>query len=294
MNFLSGSEDADGKKCFYCNKVFENHRALIGHLRVHQENGSSVDLNFPGQPSKFINVNRNHPVPPLNIQQNLAGANSPTSNARALPTIDFCTLFRSNKANQAGRKRSTGGNLRFPQTQIFMSSFVLALPCNNLAPRAFVPAGASAAMSSAVFVPSGSVVTTGLPTGSSSYLVPNGVCQFNTGEFQIIQDGLLPTSRDALKRTQGHPPFSGVEKGGQSERSLSTGKRSKRSSIAGNTLNANEETRIPHDVQVEPESLQLRELPLLDNFVELTSAAKTDVGTEEEECPANLDPSLQL
>ncbi|KAE8720008.1 Galactose oxidase/kelch repeat superfamily protein [Hibiscus syriacus] len=148
MNFLSGSEDADGKKCFYCNKVFENHRALIGHLRVHQENGSSVDLNFPGQPSKFINVNRNHPVPPLNIQQNLAGANSPTSNARALPTIDFCTLFRSNKANQAGRKRSTGG--------------------------------------------------------SSSYLVPNGVCQFNTGEFQIIQDGLLPTSRDALKRTQGY------------------------------------------------------------------------------------------
>ncbi|KAK9031085.1 hypothetical protein V6N11_032478 [Hibiscus sabdariffa] len=37
----------------------------------------------------------------------------------------------------------------------------------------------------------------------SSYLVPDGVCHFNTDEFVISQDGLPPTSHDALKRTQG-------------------------------------------------------------------------------------------
>ncbi|KAK8556390.1 hypothetical protein V6N12_002794 [Hibiscus sabdariffa] len=44
-------------------------------------------------------------------------------------------------------------------------------------------------------------VNTGLPTDYSSYLVPNGVCHF-TDEFVISKDGLPPTSRGALKRTQ--------------------------------------------------------------------------------------------
>ncbi|KAL4291084.1 hypothetical protein GQ457_14G008390 [Hibiscus cannabinus] len=110
-------------------------------------------------------------------------------------------MFCSNEANQASLNRSTGGNPGVPRTQIFHASFWC---CDSSAPRAFVPAGARAAMSSAVYVPSGSVVTTGPATDSSSYLVLNGVCQFNTDEFQISQDGLPRTSCDTLKKTRGY------------------------------------------------------------------------------------------
>ncbi|KAK8989455.1 hypothetical protein V6N11_063880 [Hibiscus sabdariffa] len=185
-------------------------------------------------------------------------------------------MFRSNEANQASWSRSTGGKPGVPQTQIFMPPFGVGLLCDSSAPRAFVPAGARAAMFSAVYVPSGSVVTTGLATDSSSYLVLNGVCQFNTDEFQISQDG---------------PPFSGAEKVGQTERSLLIGEGSKRPCVADNTVNARKrKPRTAPNVYVEPEDLQLKELPLLDNFIESASAAGTGVGAEEEG-PADLDLS---
>ncbi|GMJ08478.1 hypothetical protein HRI_004517000 [Hibiscus trionum] len=297
MNFDSSREDLEtyaiSKTCFYCNREFDNYRALHNHLRIHQNNGSLRGSNFNGRTSDSIDLNRNPPMPLLNSEQNLAGANNPIPIARAPSPIDFCTVFRPNEANQACGNRSTGGNPRVPQTQIFMCHGVAVL-CNSLDGRTFVPAGASASMASAIYVPSGSVVTTGLDTDSSPYLGSNGVCQFNTDEFQISQDGLPPTSRDDLKRTQGPPLFSGVENVGQSERSLSTLDGSKRPCIADNPANADKKPRIAYDVHVELENHQLKELPLLDNFVESTSSAETGDGAEEEDCPADLNLSLHL
>ncbi|GMI77759.1 hypothetical protein HRI_001445200 [Hibiscus trionum] len=276
MNFNSsreGVESAYSKTCFYCNREFDNYRALHNHFRIHQNNGSSRGSNFHGRSGNSIDIDRNPPIPLLNSEQNLDGANTPIPITRAPPTIDFLAMFRPSEANQADRNISTGGNSGVPQTQIFMFNGVAVL-CNSSAGRAFVPAGSSASRASAIHVPSGSVVTTGLDTDSSPYLGSNEVCQFNTDEFRISQDGLPPTSRDALKRTQGFnlgPLFSSVEKIGQS---------------------GEKKPRIAYDFHVELENVQLKELPLLDNFVESTSAVTGDGA--EEEGPANVNPALHL
>ncbi|KAK9031084.1 hypothetical protein V6N11_032477 [Hibiscus sabdariffa] len=114
--------------------------------------------------------NRNPPVPLPNSQQNSACRNV-IPIAQALPPIDFCTI-------------------------------------SALRGRAFFPAGANAAISSA--------------------------------------DGLPPTSQDVSKRTQGYnlgPPFFDTEKVDRFEKSFSTGKESKRSCIADNQVNANKKPR---------------------------------------------------
>ncbi|KAK8989457.1 hypothetical protein V6N11_063882 [Hibiscus sabdariffa] len=281
MNFNSSRkvvEIAYSRTCCYCNREFGTYRALHNHLRVHQDNWSLRGLNFHGRSSNSIDISRNHPIPLLNSEQNLAGANNPIPITRAPPAIDLRTMFRPNEANQADRNRSTVGIPRVPQTQIFMFNGV-AILCNSSPGRAFVPAGTSASMASAIHVPSGSVVNTGLDTDSSPNLGSNVVCQFNTDEFQISQDGLPPTSRDALKSTQGFY----LEKVGQSRRSFPTVDGSKRPYIADNPVNANKKPRIASDVNVVLENLQLIELPLLDNFVESTSSAETGDGAEEEE-----------
>ncbi|GMI77760.1 hypothetical protein HRI_001445300 [Hibiscus trionum] len=240
MSFHSDKEVAEkhehSKTCFYCNKEFDNYRALGGHLLIHQENQSLRSVNFSGRSSNSIDINRNPHVPLPNIQQNSAGANNLVPTAQAPPPVDYYTMFYSNEANQASSSRSTVSSPGVPQTQILMSPYGVAFLYNSLAPREYVPAGTSVAMSSAVHVPSGSVVATGLPTDSLPYLVPNGV--------QINQDDLPPTSPDALNSTQ--------------------------------------------DYDLGPE-----DLPLLDNFIELTSAAETGDGVEEEGS-ADLDLSLHF
>ncbi|KAK8519525.1 hypothetical protein V6N12_025560 [Hibiscus sabdariffa] len=146
-----------------------------------------------------IDINRNPHVPLPNSQQN-SGVNNLVPIAQAPPPVEFCTFFCSNEANQASRSRSI-----------------------------------VVAMSSVVYVPSGSVVATGLTTDSLPYLVSNGVS------------------------------------------------------------NADEKPRIAPNVHVEPETENLhpKELPLLDNFVELTSAAENGDGAEEE-VTTDLDLSLHL
>ncbi|KAK8992520.1 hypothetical protein V6N11_048599 [Hibiscus sabdariffa] len=296
MNFNSSREVVEttyGRTCCYCNREFGTYRALHNHIRIHQNNGLLRGSNFHGRSSNSIDISRNHPIPLLNSEHNLAGANNPIPITQAPPAIDFCTMFHLNEANQADRNRSTVGNPRVPQTQIFMFNGVAVL-CNSSPGRAFVPAGASASMASSIHLPSGSVVNTGLDTDSSPNLGSNVVCQFNTDEFQISQDGLPPTSRDALKSTQGSPLFSSAEKVGQSGRSLPTVDGSKRPCIADNPVNANKKPRIASDVNVVLENHQLIELPLLDNFVESTSSAETGDGAEEEEGPADLNLSLHI
>ncbi|PPD69428.1 hypothetical protein GOBAR_DD33695 [Gossypium barbadense] len=207
MNFHSGRKDAQkhavDKSCIYCNKVFDDYLALSGHLRIHEEETLRA-LNFPGRSSNSIDITRNPPAPLPNSQLSLASVNNLTPITRAPTLIDFCAMFGSCDANQANRSKSTGSNLGDAQTQIVMSPSGATFRHNSSASKTFAPVGANAALSSAACASSGGIVATGLPTDSSSYLRKYEVCQFNTDEFQISQDGLPPASRDAMRKTQGY------------------------------------------------------------------------------------------
>ncbi|XWS19852.1 hypothetical protein CRYUN_Cryun31cG0052200 [Craigia yunnanensis] len=216
MNFLLARDDAEKhagtKSCFYCNKVFNNYRALGGHLRIHQEDKTLRTLNYPRCPSNSMDITRNPPASLPNSQQNSsAGGNNPAPFTRAPPAFDFSRMFCSNETNQASGRKFTGSNPGVAQTQIIMSPD-FSNGCgngatyhhNSLASSTFVPAGANAVMSSAAFALSGSVVATGFPIDSSLYLGSNGVCQFNTDEFQICRDDLPPFSGDALQTVRGY------------------------------------------------------------------------------------------
>ncbi|KAB2060816.1 hypothetical protein ERO13_A10G041700v2 [Gossypium hirsutum] len=281
MNFHSGRKDAQkhavDKSCIYCNKVFDDYLALSGHLRIHEEETLRA-LNFPGRSSNSIDITRNPPAPLPNSQLSLASVNNLTPITRAPTLIDFCAMFGSCDANQANRSKSTGSNLGDAQTQIVMSPSGATFRHNSSASKTFAPVGANAALSSAACASSGGIVATGLPTDSSSYLRKYEVCQFNTDEFQISQDGLPPASRDAMQKTQGYnlgklpnptfaitnpdlgcesyqlprsngsiasswllpgpPPSSNVGKVGQSETILLMGEGSKRPCLADNPMTA--------------------------------------------------------
>ncbi|XP_022715528.1 uncharacterized protein LOC111274847 [Durio zibethinus] len=300
MNFLLAREDAekhaDTKSCFYCNKVFNNYRALVGHLRIHQEDKTLRTLNYPGHSSNSMDITRNPPASPPNCQLNpMAGGNRPTPFTRAPPPFDFSRMFCSNETNQA-RSKFTGGNPGVAQTQIIMSpdySYGCGIGAtyhhNILASRAFAPAGLNAAISSAAFASSGSVVATGFSI-DSSYLGSNGVCQFNTDEFQISRDGLPLTSGDALQNVQGYnlgpPPCSILDKEG------------KRPYVADESWNAeimnvSKKPKIAPNAQVEPENLEKKELSLFMDADDSIPASKACF-VAEEEGPEDVDLSLRL
>ncbi|TYI04850.1 hypothetical protein ES332_A10G048400v1 [Gossypium tomentosum] len=305
MNFHSGRKDAQkhavDKSCIYCNKVFDDYLALSGHLRIHEEETLRA-LNFPGRSSNSIDITRNPPAPLPNSQLSLASVNNLTPITRAPTLIDFCAIFGSCDANQANRSKSTGSNLGDAQTQIVMSPSGATFRHNSSASKTFAPVGANAALSSAACASSGGIVATGLPTDSSSYLRKYEVCQFNTDEFQISQDGLPPASRDAMQKTQGYnlgpPPSSNVGKVGQSETILLMGEGSKRPCLADNPMtaslmNASKKPKISPNALEEPKKLQIKELPLLKKLEDSLSALETCVGAEEEG-PVDLDLSLHL
>ncbi|XWS12357.1 hypothetical protein CRYUN_Cryun37aG0082700 [Craigia yunnanensis] len=315
MNFLLAREDAENnagtKSCFYCNKLFNNYRALGGHLRIHQEDKTLRSLNYPCHSSNSMDITRKPPVSLPNSQQNSsAGGNNPTPFTRAPPPFDFCRMFYSDETNQASRSKFTDSNPVVAQTQVIMSPD-FSHGCgsgatyhhNSLASRAFAPAGANAAMSSAACASSGGVVATGFPINSSLYFGSNGVCQFNTEEFPISWDGLVPSFGDALQNTQGYnlgpPPCSSLDKVGQYDmRSLLTCEEGKRPCLAdgsGNAdiMNASKKPRIAPVVLVEPENLRKKELSLFVGVDDSISASETCFGAEEEG-PVDVDLSLHL
>ncbi|XP_022723490.1 uncharacterized protein LOC111280405 isoform X2 [Durio zibethinus] len=311
MNFLLAKEDAEKKagtkSCFYCNKVFNNYRALGGHLRIHQEDKTLRSLNYPGRSSNSMDITRNPPASlPIGQRNSSAGGNNPTPFTRAPPPLDFSRMFCSNEANQASRSKFTGSNPGVAQAQIIMSpdfshgcSSGSTYHHNSLASRAFVPAGANAAMSSAAFAPSGSGVATGFPIDASLCLGSNGGCQFNTDEFQISPDGLPTSSADTLQNIQGPPPCSTLDKVGQYDRrSLLTCKEGKKPYLAdgsGNAdiTNASKKPRIAPVALVEPENLQTKELSLFVDFDDSISAPESCFNAEDKG-PADVDLSLHL
>ncbi|XP_039070736.1 uncharacterized protein LOC120217737 [Hibiscus syriacus] len=106
----------------------------------------------------------------------------------------------------------TNGNPGIAQAQIIMfpiyaytSGSAATSHHSSLASGKIAPAGTHAAMSYAAFAPSNSVGATGFHIDTSLHLGPNGVCQFNTDDFQISRDGLPLTRGDALQNIQGPP-----------------------------------------------------------------------------------------
>ncbi|XP_021294872.1 uncharacterized protein LOC110424595 isoform X3 [Herrania umbratica] len=255
-----------------------------------------------------MDITRNPPVLLPNSQQNSSGGgNNPTPFSRAPPPFDFSRMFYSNEINQASRSKYTGSNPGVSQTQFIMSSD-LSYGCgsgsthHSLASRAFASAGANAVMSPAAFASSGSVVATGFPTDSSSYLGTNGGCQFNTDEFRISRDGLPPSSGDALLNVQGYNlsphPCSSVDKVGQYDRrSLLTCEEGKRPYLAdgsggADVMNGSKKPRIAPTEHVEPKNPQKKELSLFMDVDDSISASET-CGAEEEG-PVDVDLSLHL
>ncbi|XVF27310.1 hypothetical protein REPUB_Repub14bG0096100 [Reevesia pubescens] len=314
MNFPLAREDAEkhagSKSCFYCNKVFNNYKALGGHLRIHQEDKALRTLNYPGRFGNSIDITRNpHASLPNSQQNSSAGGNNPTPFTRALPPFDFSRMFCSNETNEASRSKFTGSNPGVAQTQNIMPPD-FSHSCgsgatyhhNNLASRAFALAGANAAMPSTPFASSGSIVATGFPIDSSLYLGSNGVCQFNTDEFQVSQDGLPPSTGDALQNIQGYnlgpPPCSSLDKVGQYDRrSLLTCEEGKRPYLAdeageADITNASKKPKIACNAHVEAEILHKKELSLFMDDDSI-SASEACFGAEEEG-PADVDLSLHL
>ncbi|XP_022720276.1 uncharacterized protein LOC111278090 [Durio zibethinus] len=311
MNFLLAREDAEKhagiRSCFYCNKVFNNYRALGGHLRIHQEDKTLRTLNYPGRSCNSMDITRNPHAPLPNSPQNsLVGGNNLTPFTRVSPALDFSWMFCSNETNQASRSKFTGNNPGLAQTQIIMYPD-FSYGCGNgatyhhniLASKAFAPVGVNAAMSSAAFPSSGSLVAAGFPIDSSLYLGSNGVCQFNTDEFQISKDGLPPSSGDALQSILGPPRCSSLDKVRQYDRRslliCEEGKRSFLVDESGNAdiMNASKKPKIAPNAHVEPEDPQKKELSLFMDVADSVSASETCFGAEEEG-PIDVDLSLHL
>ncbi|KAK8487548.1 hypothetical protein V6N12_067098 [Hibiscus sabdariffa] len=212
MNSPSAREDADARSCSYCNKVFNNYRALGGHLRIHQEGKTSGTLNCLGSSSNSIDTSRNPPVSLPNSQWNSSlGVNNQTSISRAPPPLDPFRVICSDETNYANMIGFTSGNSGVAETQIIMFpiySYICGSAAtsqhSSFASGGSAPTGIHAAMSYAALASSGSVVATGFHIDTSLHLGPNEARQFNTEEIQIIPDGLPPTRGDALQNVQGY------------------------------------------------------------------------------------------
>ncbi|KAL1081883.1 hypothetical protein V6Z11_D09G096400 [Gossypium hirsutum] len=314
MNFLlprdDSEEHAGTKTCFYCNKVFSSHRALGGHLRIHQDGSILRALNYPGGSSSSVNNTGNPPASLPNSQPNSSSSfNSPTQFSTTHLACDFSWMIYLNETNQVSRSQFIGGYSGVPLIPVILSpdfsygySYGATYHHNSLASRAFAPVGMIAAMPSAAFALFGSVVAPGFLVDSSLFLGSNGVRQFNTNEFQVSQVTLSPSFGNALPNVQAQnagklrnrPPSAGSANVGRSER-RSSGKRSREADRSRNaeTSNASRRPRIAPNEHVEPENCPKKELQLFVDVVVPSSSSEASSSAEEEDL-VDMDLSLHL
>lgn len=208
MNFLLASDKENAEKragmhsCLYCKKVFNNHRALGGHLRAHQEEiNARRSWNYPVRSSNSIGVTSINPNP-LSMGQpeyssGGAGNNPSTPFSKATSPMDF-SKFYSNESGWVSASKYSENNVGNAKPQFFMSPTLPSSTCGAEIHH-------SNTLSSAVFPPSGNTAATSFPIGPSLYLSSYGICQFNTDQLRTFRDGMpFYSSRDAFPDFQHH------------------------------------------------------------------------------------------
>jgi|UniRef100_A0A2N9FMT6 hypothetical protein len=190
--------------CFYCKRVFNNHRALGGHLRVHQEEINAWrSWSYPVHSGNFIDNTSTTPYPiSMGQPENSSGgawSNPGTLFSRVTSAMDFSN-FCSNEPSWVNACIYSENNVGNARSQFIISPNL----SSGSGSAGFHP---SAPLSSATFIPSASTATTGFPMGPSSYFNSYGVCQFNTDALRTFRDGMPFPPRDALPNFQ-HPNLS--------------------------------------------------------------------------------------
>ncbi|OAY29154.1 uncharacterized protein LOC110602548 [Manihot esculenta] len=199
---------ADAHSCFYCKKVFSNHQALGGHLRVHQgEIKSKKGLNSSGFSSNSIEIMGTH----LNPLTNLQPENS--SEARkSLPFFDkeasqfsfykSCCLHENSLVNTS---KFTSNNLANGKYNLIMSP---NLPTTGGSAEIYhpsclimaaIPSIRNGTTSSNTFA---SPLTIGFPSESSFCSGTGEVSRFNSDEFLTWRDAMPFISENALQNLE--------------------------------------------------------------------------------------------
>lgn len=211
MNFHLASNKENSEKgveihsCFYCKKVFNNHLALGGHLRAHQEEiNARRSWNYPVHSSNFLDVSSTAPNPILMGQpENSSGGarNNPSALfSRVTSSMDF-SKFCSNESSCINARKCFENKVGNAISQFFMSP-------NLSSSSGCAEVHHSNPLTSSLFLPSASTATTGFPMDSSLYSGPYGICQFNTDELRTFRDGKPPNFQHHYLSKLSYPVYS--------------------------------------------------------------------------------------
>ncbi|TYI64502.1 hypothetical protein E1A91_D09G093600v1 [Gossypium mustelinum] len=281
MNFLlprdDSEEHAGTKTCFYCNKVFSSHRALGGHLRIHQDGSILRALNYPGGSSSSVNNTGNPP------------ASLPNSQLNSFASFNSLSAITSNSVNNSGNPPASLPNSQPNSSSSFNS------------PTQFSTSSVNNSGNSPASLPNNQLNSTAF---NSLTLLPAAhlACDFSWMIYlnetnQISQVTLSPSFGNALPNVQAQnagPPSAGSANVGRSER-RSSGKRSREADRSRNaeTSNASRRPRIAPNEHVEPENCPKKELQLFVDVVVPSSSSEASSSAEEEDL-VDMDLSLHL
>ncbi|KAG8483344.1 hypothetical protein CXB51_022519 [Gossypium anomalum] len=268
---------------------------------------SSSSFNSPTQFStSSVNNSGNSPASLPNNQLNSTAFNSLTLLPAAHLACDFSWMIYLNETNQVSRSQFIGGYSGVPLIPVILSpdfsygySYGATYHHNSLASQAFAPVGSNVdfpyvcsscaayyhnILASRAFVPVGMIAA--MP--SAAFALSGSV---------ISQVTLSPSFGNALPNVQAQnagPPSAGSANVGRSER-RSSGKRSREADRSRNaeTSNASRRPRIAPNEHVEPENRPKKELQLFVDVVVPSSSSEASSSAEEED-PVDMDLSLHL
>lgn len=205
MNFLLASDNERAEKgmcihsCLYCTRVFNNHQALGGHVKVHQDGiHMRRSWNNPARSSNFMDIASNVPnsfsMGQPESYSGGSGNNLPTHFPRTNFPIDF-SKFCLNESSRAHACKYSENNAGVVPSQFAISPYLSSV-------SGHAKINHSNPSPSAVFMPSANTVTAGFPVGPPLSFGPYGVSQFNTNELRTFKDGMPFYSGDALPNFQ--------------------------------------------------------------------------------------------
>ena len=191
MNFLLTSDRGNVDRrpgtypCSYCQKAFNNSRALGGHLRSHQEEfRSRRGWNIPIRTNNSLNIISPTPNPCMTTQfEHISRGsvkNQSTYPSNAMPSLVFSNRLHTNENGWVNVSRFTE-NSTGNTTQCGEPNFSSA--GGSAANQHFKP------LSSAASVSTGCINPTCTPSDRPFLLGPEMVCQFNTDQSRSFRDG---------------------------------------------------------------------------------------------------------